>query len=214
MEDDETMVDLGGIKVPPALKARFDELIAKQKELKAQLFESKTALQEYETAAKAPSAELTAALARVSELEAAASKGEHTRILAADGLDADEELYDYLQMQYGKVTPAEGEGKEKASFTDWYAGAKTTSSVIRAAVANAAASKAASAGAGEAAPSRPAGVKVTTAPKVVATPSKVIPAKTPGPSEVGMDASAMSKLSPESWKANREAFRKSLFGGS
>lgn len=207
MEDDTEMVDLGGIKVPKAFKERWDELIGKNKELKNQLFEAKTSLQEKETATNP---ELETAKARILELEGVVAKSEHSRTLAADGVDGDEELYDYLQYQYGKVTPEEG--KEKPSFGDWYKDAKTKSSVIKSAVEAAAASKTQASGD----PKKPAAKVDPKAPetksKVVATTTKTVPEKKPAASEVGMDADSISGMDPATFKANKAALRKQLFG--
>lgn len=210
MEDDTELVDLGGIKVPKAFKERWDELIGKNKELKNQLFEAKTSLQEKETAANP---ELEKAQARIAELEGVVAKSEHSRTLAADGVDGDEDLYEYLQYQYGKVTPEEG--KEKPAFGDWYKDAKTKSSVIKAAVEAAASAKAQPPEGVKPGAKPTAGAKPGTAPapeKKTVVSTKTVPEKKPSSSEVGVDAEAISSMDTATWKANKANIRKQLFG--
>lgn len=184
-------VKLGGVDVPAQFQARWNELIGKNKQLKAQLLEAKTAPPDGGPA-------LLQAQARIQELEAQAARSEHSRALAADGVDGDEDLYDYLQFQYSKAPPP-AEGEERASFLEWYGEAKGTNRVLLAALQGAGKGLA-----GIAAP------KAVSAPKP--QPAKVAPERKPASTDNTFSAETIGGLDMASWKANKEAIRKSLFG--
>ena len=181
-------VKLGGVDVPVAFQARWNELIGKNTALKAQLLEAQAA-----PADGGPA--LLEAQARIQELEATVARSEHSRALAADGVDGDDDLYEYLQFQYGKVQAPEGE--ERPSFVDWYTGAKGTNRVLQSALQ----------AAGKGAPAAP--------PKAAAPkpqPPKVAPERKPASTDNTFSAETIGSLDLATWKANKEAIRKSLFG--
>lgn len=199
MSDENETVDIGGIAVPKQFKERWDELIGKNKELKNQLFEAKTTLQE---AASAKNPELEKATKRIQELEGTLAKAEHSRVLAADGVDGDDDLYDYLQYKFGKVTAEEG--KEKPGFVDWFKDAKTKDTGIQAALKAANASRSADTGAG-------AG-DVEAPPKVKPQPPKMVPERKPGAGDSAMDAASIVNMDAATFTANRANIRKQMFG--
>lgn len=189
MSSEPTLDKIGDIDVPLALKQRWDELVSRNKALKAAVVEAKAA-----AATVAP--ELTAAKARIAELEGTMTKAEHARAMAADGVQVDDDLYEYLQYQYGKHTPAEGE--DKPDFMAWYATAKESNGVLRAAVA--------------------AGGKPATAPTAAQAPkpapAKTLPPKLPTAAAATFDADNIASLGndPAAWKANKANVRRALFG--
>jgi len=185
---DTTTVTLGGVEVPAQFQARWNELITKNQALKAQLLEAKAA-----PADGGPA--LLAAQARIQELEGKVARAEHSRLLAADGVDGDDDLYEYLQFQYGKL-PAPAEGEERPAFGDWYAEAKTTNRVLQAALQSS----------GKPAPTavKPPAPKPTT--------PKVAPERKPASTDNTFSAETIGGLDMATWKANKEAIRKSLFG--
>jgi hypothetical protein len=201
MEDNET-VELGGIQVPKAFKERWDELIASNKALKAQVLEAvtevKEAKQAAEAASTAPNSDLEAAKARIAELESGIAKAEHAAILGADSMsEEDAEFYDYVQYQYSKVTPEEG--KDKPSFKDWYGEAKTTNKVIVAAIKE-------KAGSNVETPLNPLKKEPKLAPRQL--PSKT---STSGQEHV-FDAEAISRMDAKTFKANQDAIKKQMSG--
>lgn len=184
-------VTIGGVEVPAQFQARWQELIGKNQALKAQLLEAQAA-----SADGGPA--LQAAQARIQELEGKVSRAEHSRLLAADGVDGDDDLYEYLQFQYGKL-PAPAEGEERPDFGTWYTEAKTTNRVLQAALQTS----------GKPAATTPAAVKPA-APKPV--PPKVAPERKPASTDNTFSAETIGGLDMATWKANKEAIRKSLFG--
>jgi hypothetical protein len=220
MEDDET-VELGGLKVPSQFKTRWDELIAKNKELKTQLFEAKTTIEE---SAGKTAPELETSKGRIAELEAQVKGFERSSVLGPDNVADNADLNDYLDYQYGKLTAAEGE--TKPSFGDWYKEAKVKNPLIAAAVGaakvavEAPAEGAGKPKAGEGAPVKvkastaPTEAPVAPAPKASAAPPRTIAGKAPGVTDSAYDAGSIAGLDPASFKANKAEIRKQLFGGS
>lgn len=185
-------VTIGGVEVPAPFQARWQELIGKNQALKAQLLEAQAASTDGGPA-------LQAAQARIQELEGKVSRAEHSRLLAADGVDGDDDLYEYLQFQYGKL-PAPAEGEERPDFGTWYAEAKTTNRVLQAALQTS---------------GKPAATTPTTAVKPAApkpVPPKVAPERKPASTDNTFSAETIGGLDMATWKANKEAIRKSLFG--
>jgi len=190
MSNESSIDKIGDIEVPLALKQRWDELVSSNKALKAAVVEAKAA-----AATVAP--ELTAAKARIAELEGTMTKAEHARAMAADGVQVDDDLYEYLQYQYGKHAPAEGE--EKPDFMGWYATAKESNGVLRAAIA---------------AGGKPAAATEAAAPVAKPAPAKTLPPKVPTAGAATFDADNIASLGndPAAWKANKANVRRALFG--
>lgn len=197
------MVELGSELVPAAFKKRFDELTAQNKALKSSVFEAqseaKAIKEQFEAASKGPNTELEAARAKIAELQTVLSKKEHAAVLSADSMsEEDSEFYDYVQYQYGKITPEEGQ--EKQSFSEWYNEAKTTNKVIAAAIK-------------EKTASQELPIKTTSkvaAPKIA---PKTIPSKNVHDgSENVFDAATIGQMDPTTFKKNQENIRKSMLG--
>jgi len=190
MSNESSIDKIGDIEVPLALKQRWDELVSSNKALKAAVVEAKAA-----AATVAP--ELTAAKARIAELEGTMTKAEHARAMAADGVQVDDDLYEYLQYQYGKHAPAEGE--EKPDFMGWYATAKESNGVLRAAIA---------------AGGKPAAAAEAAAQVAKPAPAKTLPPKVPTAGAATFDADNIASLGndPAAWKANKANVRRALFG--
>ena len=186
-------VRLGDVDVPAQFAERWKELLGKNQQLKAQLLEAQAAPAD-------GGKELQAAQDRIQALEAQVARAEHSRVLAADGVDGDEDLYEYLQFQYGKL-PAPAEGEDRPAFTDWYTEAKTTNRVLQAALQSAGKAPAGKAPAGK-----------PPAPVVKPVPPKVAPERKPGSTDNTFTAEAIGGLDMATWKANKETIRKSLFG--
>lgn len=214
--EDET-VEIGGVKVPKAFADRWKELLTVNKQLKGQLQESQASLVlAQEEAATGSTKELEKATLRIKELETELEGSAWTSALSEDGLHEDADTLDYLQYQYGKVTPAEGEAKP--SVKDWYGTFKEKSTVVQAAKKVAATARK-TASAGDTAPDKAEGApaKGGTAPangtKVQASTRPVPPKTTPIPSDAGgLDANGLAGLDPRDFAANRQTLRKQLFG--
>lgn len=210
MDEIET-VEIGGVKVPKAFADRWKELLTANKQLKGQLQESQAALTlAQEEAATGSSKELEKATARIKDLETELEGSAWTSALSEDGLHEDADTLDYLQYQYGKVTPAEGEAKP--SVKDWYGTFKEKSTVVQAAKKVAAAAKK-TAVSEDGAPVPPP--KNGTPQKVTASAgTKPVPPKTtPIPADAGnIDVSSIAGMDPRDFAANRSTLRKQLFG--
>lgn len=211
-ETETETVTIGGVSVPKQFSERWNELLAANKKLKSSLQESQANLVlAQEEAASGATAELAKAQTRIAELEGAAEQAGWSSALQADGLDGDADVLDYLQYQYGKVTPAEGE--TKPSVKDWYQGVREKNPVVQAA-AKAAQAATATDKKGETStttpkkekePATPGKIQVSTRPVV----PKTIPADT-----AAISAENLVKMDVRDFAANKDNLRKQLFGGS
>lgn len=214
MEENET-VEIGGVKVPKQFADRWNELIANNRKMKADLLEANAkvtaAEQEVSTAgAKA----LEKANARISELEGQIAESAWSLALAEDGIGEDADTVDYLKYQYGKVTPEEG--KEKPAVKDWYSTIRETNPVVKAAksakATDAAAAKKAAAGTNvTAGAGAAAGTGTAAAPKKI-TASTAAPPRQIAATEGAVTAESLTKMDVSTFAANKEQLRKQLFG--
>ena len=98
----------------------------------AELTEQQTAIKaEAERAAASGRAELEA---KVATMEAQLRRGSNRELLLADKIPSDQmdDLLEYLDYQYSRI-PSE-EGQTRPEFKDWYAEARKTNKVLRAAM--------------------------------------------------------------------------------
>jgi len=169
----------------------------------AELTEQQTAIKaEAERAAASGRAELEA---KVATMEAQLRRGSNRELLLADKIPSDQmdDLLEYLDYQYSRI-PAE-EGQTRPEFKDWYAEARKTNKVLRAAMKPSVR---------ESATDQPE----VEAPAAVQKPRPAIPAAkpanvvTPKPGDNGRDVD-LSKIrhgTPE-WNAAKERLQRQVF---
>jgi hypothetical protein len=192
---------------------RIQALIRERNAARSDLQEARAeiaALTEQGTATKgATEAAVNAARAemqsKITELESSLRRTTNRSLLLADKIPEDgmDDLLEYLDYQYGKVSADEGNAKPE--FSDWYKEARKTNKVLRAAMKPSVAAAAVT----EDAPEAKAEVKA--APKPVAKANVV----QPKPGETGREV-VLSKVkmgTPE-WQSAKDRLAKSAFARS
>lgn len=185
-------------------EARIQTLIRERNQARSDLSEARaeiSTMKETAETSKLETSKLIAdavskAEARVQELESSMKKATYREILLSDKVGSEdlEGIMDYLDFQYGKLTPEEG--AEKPEFKDWYGEFKKTSPVLKNAIK---ASKQAPA----APDADPASGKEQTPPKKAAP---TLPAKSPNliPPKVGGEKTgdlSRFKVGSQEWLA-------------
>jgi chromosome segregation ATPase len=169
----------------------------------AELTEQQTAIKaEAERAAVSGRAELEA---KVATMEAQLRRGSNRELLLADKIPSDQmdDLLEYLDYQYSRI-PSE-EGQTRPEFKDWYAEARKTNKVLRAAMKPSVR---------ESATDQPE-VEATAAvqkprPAVpAAKPANVVASK-PGDNGRDVDLSKIRHGTPE-WSAAKERLQRQVF---
>jgi len=170
----------------------------------AELTEQQTAIKaEAERVAASGRAELEA---KVATMEAQLRRGSNRELLLADKIPSDQmdDLLEYLDYQYSRI-PAE-EGQTRPEFKDWYAEARKTNKVLRAAMKPSVR---------ESATEQP---EVEVPAAAVQKPRPVVPAAKPAnvvapkPGDNGRDVD-LSKIrhgTPE-WSAAKERLQRQVF---
>lgn len=192
---------------------RIQALIRERNAARSDLQEARAeiaALTEQGTATKgATEAAVNAARAemqsKITELESSLRRTTNRSLLLADKIPEDgmDDLLEYLDYQYGKVSADEGSAKPE--FSDWYKEARKTNKVLRAAMKPSVAAAAVTEDAPE------AKTEVKPAPKPVAKANVV----QPKPGETGREV-VLSKVkmgTPE-WQSAKDRLAKSAFARS
>jgi len=169
----------------------------------AELTEQQTAIKaEAERAAASGRAELEA---KVATMEAQLRRGSNRELLLADKIPSDQmdDLLEYLDYQYSRI-PAE-EGQTRPEFKDWYAEARKTNKVLRAAMKPSVR---------ESATDQPE-VEATAAvqkprPAVPAAKPANVVAPKPGDNGRDVDLSKIRHGTPE-WSAAKERLQRQVF---
>lgn len=170
----------------------------------AELTEQQTAIKaEAERAAASGRAELEA---KVATMEAQLRRGSNRELLLADKIPSDQmdDLLEYLDYQYSRI-PAE-EGQTRPEFKDWYAEARKTNKVLRAAMKPSVRESATEQPEVEA----PAAAVQKPRPVVPAAKPANVVAPKPGDNGRDVDLSKIRHGTPE-WSAAKERLQRQVF---
>lgn len=214
-------------------ESRIQALIRERNAARSDLQEAKAEIAELTEAVTTAKAATDAAVSaakgeaatRIAELETKLRLGTNRELLLADKIPADQldEMLDYLDYQFSKAKPAEGQ-TEKPSFADWYAEARKTNKVLRAAMKPSVREAAAGAATGdEADPAKAAADKAAADAAAAEAAKKKVPAVIPpkgnlippkaGDTGAGLPDMSKIKIGTPEYAAAKEKARKLAFAG-